>query len=211
MIHFNGFSDKQLDNFAEDEFLIIDNFLPDESAMKLLNELKFWRKANKFKPAKIGKSSHSIISENIRKDEIKWINPKTCLPETKEYLQLIQLISNEINRNFFLSLKDKEAMYAIYNKGAFYKPHRDRFKEQAHRLISIVFYLNYNWQEKDGGSLKIYKENNTKKGLEIEPIFNRLILFKSELLHEVMPCFKRRYSITIWLKDQLNEVSFLSI
>lgn len=211
-IPFEEFSAQQIDDFTENEFLIIDDFLPLEMAEKLLSELKYWRKENKFKKGGIGKSVAHTVAEEIRRDEIKWINRDTCLINTGEYLTYLTKLSSTLNRNFFLSLKDLEAMYAIYDKGAFYKTHRDRFKTQPHRVISVVLYLNPKWKPEHGGELVIHKEGKQKTdSIFIEPVYNRLALFKSELLHEVLPCKKRRYSVTTWLKDQINEVSFLSI
>lgn len=211
-IPFEEFSIEQIEAFAENEFLIIDDFLPSEMAEKLLSELKFWRKENKFKKGGIGKSVAHTVAEEIRRDEIKWIDKNSCLPHTAEYLLYLEKLSSTLNRNFFLSLKDSEAMYAIYDKGAFYKTHRDRFKTQPHRVISVVLYLNPKWKPEHGGELIIHKEGKQKTdSIYIEPVYNRLALFRSELLHEVVPSHKRRYSVTTWLKDQLNEVSFLSI
>ncbi len=211
-IPFEEFSSKQIEDFAENDFLIIDNFLPAEIAERLLNELKYWRKQNKFKKGGIGKSAAHTVAEEVRRDEIKWIDKNSCLPNTSEYLNYLERLSNTLNRNFFLSLKDSESMYAIYDKGAFYKKHKDRFKTQPHRVVSVVLYLNAKWKPEHGGELVIHKEGKQKTdSIFIEPIYNRLALFKSELVHEVVSCQKRRYSITTWLKDQINDVSFLSI
>jgi SM-20-related protein len=211
-IPFEEFSSDQIEDFAKNEYLIIDDFLPQDMAEKLLKELKFWRKKNKFKKGGIGKSlSHKVVEE-VRRDEIKWIQKDSCLPHTAAYMEYLDKLSTTLNRNFFLSLKDMEAMYAIYEKGAFYKTHRDRFHSQPHRVISVVLYLNPNWKPTHGGELVIHTEGTKKTGsISIEPVYNRLALFRSELLHEVVPCHKTRYSVTTWLKDQLNEVTFLAI
>ena len=66
--------------------------------------------------------------------------------------------------------------------------------------------------EKKHKNKSSHKEGTKKTGsISIEPVYNRLAVFKSELLHEVVPCHKTRYSVTTWLKDQLNEVTFLAI
>ncbi|MCD8528996.1 MAG: 2OG-Fe(II) oxygenase [Chitinophagales bacterium] len=112
----------------------------------------------------------------------------------------------QFKQEFYLPLKDFESMYAIYPSGAFYKKHTDQFVQQPHRIISLVYYMNQNWKEKDGGHLVIYKDKNA---ITINPLFNRLVLFKSELWHEVLPCAQKRYSLTSWMKDQLNTINFL--
>ncbi|MEZ4916122.1 MAG: 2OG-Fe(II) oxygenase [Chitinophagales bacterium] len=199
-------SNEQLDAFAQQEYLIIDNFLPKQLAYKVLEDAKYWKAEEAFKKAGIGKLDNLIIKESYRSDKIKWINKADCLKNTKNYLDIIERLIMEFNRSFFLSLKDFESMYAIYPEGAFYKKHTDRFAQQPHRIISLVLYLNENWQETDQGQLLIYKENKT---IKVNPIFNRLAMFKSELWHEVLPCKTPRYSITTWLKDQYNDINFL--
>lgn len=199
-------NDAQLDAFAASGFLIIDDFLENNLAATLLAEAKTWQEQEAFYAAGIGKLENHVIKEDYRKDKIKWINKEECLAATKQYVLILEDLMQQLSRAFFLSLKDYECMFAIYPSGAFYKKHQDQFKKQAHRIISVVLYLNEDWQEKDGGQLMIYKEGNDT---EIKPIFNRLVFFKSEMWHEVLPCTKERYSLTGWMKDQENDIFFL--
>lgn len=199
-------NDTQLDAFAANGLLIIDNFLNTNLAETLLLEAKTWQEQEAFYTAGIGKLENHTIKETYRSDKIKWINNETCLPATRTYIGILEDLMQQLNREFFLSLKDYECMFAIYPSGAFYKKHQDQFKQQAHRIISVVLYLNENWQEKDGGQLMIYKEGEET---EVKPIFNRLVFFKSEMWHEVLPCTKERFSVTGWMKDQENDVFFL--
>jgi SM-20-related protein len=199
-------NDAQLDAFAANGLLIIDNFLDEQLVKNTLAEAKHWKAQEGFKDAGIGKLNKHLIKENYRSDKIKWINSADSLPATKAYLEILENLMQQISRAFFLSLKDYECMYAIYPKGSFYKKHKDQFEQQAHRIISVVLYMNENWTPEFGGQLIIYKEEGSEV---VEPIFNRLVFFKSELWHEVVPCNAERYSITGWMKDQLNDVNFL--
>lgn len=199
-------NEAQLDRFAQEELIIIDQFLPNNLAVQILQEAKYWQAEEAFKKAGIGHLEKLHIQENYRADKIKWINKEACLPATRQYMILLDELMQHLSREFFLSLKDFEAMYAIYPKGSFYKRHRDQFEQQAHRIVSLVLYLNEDWTVKDGGQLVIYKgDQNTT----IAPIFNRLAIFKSELWHEVLPSQAERFSVTAWFKDQLNSVNFL--
>lgn len=202
----NILTEAQLDHFAHKGLLVIDNFLAEDTAQQILEEAKFWQAEEAFKKAGIGHLEKLHIQENYRADKIKWINREDCLPATKSYMNTVDELMQETSRAFFLSLKDFESMYAIYPKGSFYKKHRDQFEQQAHRIISLVLYLNDGWQADHGGQLVVYKE---EESLTIEPIFNRLAIFKSELWHEVLPSQTERFSVTTWFKDQLNAVNFL--
>lgn len=85
----------------------------------------------------------------------------------------------------------------------------DRNCKDENRLITAILYLNPHWKEQDGGSLRVYPV--PYKYQDIEPVFNRLVLFSScRLLHRVLPSFAKRYCLTIWmsgLRNLLNETS----
>ena len=79
---------EKLDAFAQQEYLIIDNFLPKQLAYKVLEDAKYWKTEEAFKKAGIGKLDSLIIKENYRSDKVKWINKADCLRATKQYLSL---------------------------------------------------------------------------------------------------------------------------
>jgi len=85
--------------------------------------------------------------------------------------------------------------------GAFYKKHKDAFKSDDARRISVILYLNKNWEKENGGELKLYLENSEET---IEPISGRLVVFESHLEHEVLESKTDRYSITGWLKSKAS-------
>lgn len=202
----NLLSDQQLDALAFEGWVCIDNFLSPAEVAAILNDIEYWQNEDAFKQAGIGKLTTHQINTSYRKDKIKWINPETALPATGLFIEKIKQIINELNQAFFISLKDFECHYAYYMPGDYYKKHSDQFNAKTHRIISSVLYLNPGWQPGDGGELLIYKDDKT---ITIEPISGRLMLFKSEIEHEVLPANKERNSITGWLKDQYNDVNFL--
>jgi [Skp1-protein]-hydroxyproline N-acetylglucosaminyltransferase len=61
----------------------------------------------------------------------------------------------------------------------------------------------------NGGNLKLYLNERSfdnescykseHKEIEIEPKFNRLLIFFSETFHEVLPTYFERYSLTYWI------------
>jgi SM-20-related protein len=63
----------------------------------------------------------------------------------------------------------------------------------------MIIYLNEDWNDKDGGELCIYIDDNF---LKIAPKDGISVFFKSsELEHEVLKTNKPRMSITGWLKN----------
>ena len=61
-----------------------------------------------------------------------------------------------LNKRLFLGLFSFESHFAHYNKGDFYKKHKDAFKGEGNRVLSVVVYLNQQWSSEDGGELVIY-------------------------------------------------------
>ena len=75
------------------------------------------------------------------------------------------------------------------------------------RAISTVLYLNsavgelqsqQDWQAEWGGALRL--EDLHLKAHDILPIANRLVVFQSDLPHEVLPATQVRRSIAGWLR-----------
>ena len=69
------------------------------------------------------------------------------------------------------------------------------------RQITVITYLNPDWQVGDGGELRVYPL--PFKHVDIQPIFGRTVVFCSHsLLHRVLPAFKERYCLSLWISAQ---------
>lgn len=191
---------------AEKGYALVDHFLTQEEVSFFVNHIESLEEEGSLRQAGIGKQLHHQVDKSIRKDFIKWISESEALPETTAFLSKINALKDYLNRTCFLGIKGFECHFAKYPEGAFYKKHVDRFKQNAHRVISVVCYLNPNWQPQDGGELGLYLPDES---LEIAPMGGRLICFKSELLHEVKLAHTPRYSITGWMLDQEPTLTFL--
>ena len=68
-------------------------------------------------------------------------------------------------------------------------------------MISMIIYLNENWEPGNGGQLEILDKNRELQ--LVDPIAKRCVLFKSDKVpHAVLKSFKDRYSLTGWLLYQ---------
>jgi SM-20-related protein len=197
-----------VDNLASTGYVVIDDLLNLEDAQKIKNRLLQLKGEDEFKKSGIGKAAMLQVNESIRGDFIRWIESDDLHPSLAVYYQLIAALMAYSNRHLYLNLKDIESHYTYYPAGNGYLKHRDRFRDKPHRVLSLVYYLNDNWQAGDGGELEVYNNSN-KKLHTIEPTMNRLVLFKSEMIHAVLPSIKARYSLTTWLLDKEKELSFL--
>lgn len=195
-----------IDELADNDYVILDNFLEQSLLYKVNKYLETLYQDGKFKKASIG--IEKAIDKSIRGDFIYWLNPHQEVEEIKQYLAKMDQLIATLNRYCFLSISGKEFHFAVYPKGTFYARHLDQFKERDNRLISVVFYLNENWKSAHGGQLKVFKGDNE---IEIEPVYNRLVLFKSDKIeHEVMLSHHERKSITGWLLYQPNGLGYLT-
>jgi SM-20-related protein len=115
-----------------------------------------------------------------------------------EFLAWLTELRTELNRELFLSLVEAELHFALYPAGGFYRKHIDNFRGSSARLVTVILYLNPDWQPEQGGQLQMYLDNKT---LEVAPEAGTLVLFLSERFeHEVLPTEQERLSLTGWLR-----------
>ena len=95
----------------------------------------------------------------------------------------------------------------VIDKGDFYKKHKDAFKGEGNRVLSVVVYLNQNWSRDDGGELVIYDQSLANSAIiehnkiTVTPSFGTIVVFLSEEFpHEVLPALRDRYAIAGWFR-----------
>jgi len=195
------------DGLAEQGFAIVDNFLSAQEVDSILGLNDFKNALLQFKKAGIGKQEGKQINEGIRGDYIHWIDRTRSAAPLALYLKRLEDLVQYINRNLFLSLKDYEVHMTIYPIGSFYRRHLDQFKKDDHRKLSVIFYLNKNWEESHGGQLRMHLPEGAK---DVFPMAGRLVCFRSDQIeHEVLPATRERLSLTGWMLDQHAELSHL--
>lgn len=188
------------DTFADKGFIAIDSFISTETVRGISEEIETIKRTGQLKNAGIGKQDNFQVNSTERGDSIHWIDPNESGTHTKEFLNKIDELILELNRNFYLGIRDFECHHTEYPAGTFYKKHVDRHKSGSSRIVSAVLYLNEDWKKEDGGQLIIYHENGAAD--EILPQAGRLAIFLSEKEHEVKVTHRPRKSITGWM---LNE------
>ncbi|MDC4473081.1 2OG-Fe(II) oxygenase [Acinetobacter baumannii] len=137
------------------------------------------------------------VVSTIRSDHILWINES--LPVAEQHVETLTSFCQHLNQAFFLGIKEVEAHFACYNPGEFYALHRDNPQQKNDRIMSTVYYLHPQWQDDWGGQLRLQDKNDIWHIITPEP--NRLVIFQSNLLHEVLVSKQQRLSITAWLRS----------
>lgn len=199
--------DKIADGLAEQGYAVIDNFLSREEVDKIVLLPEFRNGLEYFQKAGIGKKKDLQINEAIRGDYIHWIDRTSSHEAVSIYLNRLQELIQYLNRALYLSLKDYEVHMTVYPAGSFYKRHLDQFKQDDHRKLSVICYLNPDWKEEHGGQLRVYLPDESKDFL---PLAGRLVCFRSDQLeHEVLPSTRERLSLTGWILDQLSDLRHL--
>ncbi|MEK6628713.1 MAG: 2OG-Fe(II) oxygenase [Bdellovibrionota bacterium] len=167
-------------------------------SIKLRNSAESKFNSDLFKAARVTDSINPLPT--IRNDSIFWLDAKSETLNATDQVALTQIdVLKESLKNYFrLSLTELECHYAVYPAGHFYKKHSDVTAQNNKRIFSFVIYLNNSWQPDDGGELLGYEEEQTL--FKIRPQAGNMILFKSELEHEVLTTYKTRYSLTGWIR-----------
>lgn len=190
-------------------YVIIDNFFADWKMLRQEADEIFAQ--NDFRPAHIGQGNTQQHDATQRGDNIYWLDNNNLSDAQKMFFEKIDTLQGFLNQTFFWGTNDIEMHFAIYDNGAFYQKHLDNFKGKNTRRLSFILYLNENWQPKDGGELRIFLAENTKKNpqnvsfensyIDIAPIGGRLACFVSEeMWHEVRPTHNIRCSLTGWIR-----------
>ncbi len=150
------------------------------------------------KTAGVGRAAGAQVQEGIRGDAIQWLEPGQA-PVSDRYLALMDTLRGELNRQLYLGLEDFECHFALYEPGAFYQKHVDRFRDDDRRAVSAVLYLNEEWLAEQGGALRLYPEGAEPR--DVLPQLGTLAVFLSaNLPHEVLPATRERLSLTGWFR-----------
>lgn len=151
-----------------------------------------------FRAAAVGRNADLLRDTSIRGDTIHWLEPDTLIPAQQAYLAFLETLRLQLNEQFMLGLFAAECHYAHYLAGSFYKKHLDRHQGSRERVISVICYLNDDWQAQDGGQLRLYLDDKT---LDVPPLAGTLVCFFSDRIpHEVLAVKRERFSLTGWLR-----------
>lgn len=180
-----------LDDLNLHGYTVIDQLYTQDFITELIEECT--SNLNRFREAAI----HSGVLSQIRSDHILWIDQQ--FPVAQRHTELLHTLAQTLNQAFFLGIRHIEAHFACYNAGEFYALHRDNPQKKNDRIISAVYYLHPEWRTDWGGQLRLQDKND--QWHMIEPTPNRLVIFQSDLLHEVLVSRQQRLSITAWLRS----------
>ncbi|UAW98836.1 2OG-Fe(II) oxygenase [Halopseudomonas nanhaiensis] len=157
-------------------------------------------------PAAIGRGSDQSVVPEIRGDYTRWLDDCPASDASVEYLQIMDQLRESLNRSLFLGLDNFETHFALYPPGAGYNKHLDRFQDSPLRTVSVVAYLNENWQPGDGGELRLHLNQST---IDVPPRAGTLVVFLSaRIVHEVLAANRERASLVGWFRRRPDNPLF---
>ncbi|MEX0724556.1 MAG: 2OG-Fe(II) oxygenase [Gracilimonas sp.] len=195
-----------MDQLAEDDFVIVNDFIKDELYGQIMEFFHKKEASNELTKAGIGAQKDYQVKAEIRGDFIYWLDQNRDT-ELSSFFGLMDELTLNLKRFCYLSLSGSEFHIAKYPSGSYYHRHLDQFQERSNRQITVLIYLNKNWKKGDGGELVIYKDGEE---IMVEPIAKQLLVFKSDVIeHEVLTTNVPRYSLTGWLLHQPAGIGYL--
>jgi SM-20-related protein len=187
-----------IDDVAEQGWSRQAHFIAPALTLELAEECRKRAEAGLLVLAGVGRSALAVVSEGLRGDHIQWLDAGQS-DACDQYLAVMNELRQALNQAFYLGLEDFESHFALYPPGAYYKKHLDRFRDDDRRAVSVVFYLNEDWQVEQGGALRLHLADGSLH--DVLPQAGSLLVFLSaDMPHEVLPATRERLSLTGWLR-----------
>ena len=178
---------------------IRDQFLSSLQVQALRDCAKTRESRGEFVAARIGGPGAEQRRDGIRGDFTCWLREPLLAPELT-LLARFEALRLELNREHYLGLFELELHYARYPPGAAYARHVDQPRGSTQRIVSLVLYLNPQWQAADGGKLRFH---GVERLVDVEPLGGRLVCFLTAgREHEVLASQRERLSISGWFRGR---------
>ena len=193
--------ERVLTEIEQQGWSVHENFFQKELIQELKSTLSSLREQGTLKQAGVGRENNFHIEQSIRSDEISWFDENNLNECQIKFLDITKQLQYALNEKFYLGLFELEIHFALYAPNAFYKRHLDQHKNQDTRVVTIISYLNENWEDKEGGELQLYVKDG--KTISVQPKSGTLVCFMSaEFEHEVLPAKRERASLTGWFRKR---------
>lgn len=189
-------------NLEEHGWFMADGFMPEGLTERLYESARSTWEKGSFRDAHIGSRQTELRDSAIRGDTTFWLDESSKVPAQREFFEWATAMQKLLNRHFYLGLKRYEFHFARYATGYGYQTHLDQHQGYPHREITLILYLNPQWDDQDGGELCMYcLADHTRETQRILPKHDRLVMFRSgRIPHAVLPCVRPRWSLTGWFR-----------
>lgn len=192
------------DALVENGYAVIADFMSPLAVSAMRDALCALKSTHSMRRAGVGKGAELALKDEIRGDFVHWIYSDDSSGDCATYLTKLEALRQALNQTLMLGLFEFEGHFACYPAGAFYRRHLDQFKEDNHRTLTCILYLNADWDADDGGQLRMYlNHDDPEEFIDIPPSGGTLVAFlSSRFWHEVLPARRERLSLTGWFKTR---------
>ncbi len=169
-------------------YIVIDNFLPEyvlRSCKEEVQKHDIWH------------SDNVDFTKEFQQNKLYYPQHDTDMREFKMKLPITSFLMDYLNSpEFIIFLENLTGHDKLYRdpvlmgggihrikKGGKLSVHID-YNEHPHsgkkRILNLLIYLNENWRKEWEGNLELWTINPSQKFIEIEPYFNRAVIFDIE-------------------------------
>lgn len=190
-----------ISGMSEHGYAVAQSLIAPKLVDRLIEDCKARETAGQMQRAAIGREDAHTVQSRIRRVDAAWLDGHS--EGERAFLTLAEGIRNEINRQLFLGLFEFEAQFLAYPAGGFYARHLDSLRGARNRIVSLVAYLNRDWQPSDGGQLDIWTspDDHGPPAATLEPRAGTVVLMLSEEIpHAVRPANATRRVIAGWFR-----------
>jgi SM-20-related protein len=176
------------------------DYLPESLFLALRAEVLAIHSEDDLAPAGIGRETAFQLDRTIRRSRIAWMDGST--PAQASFLHWAEQLRESLNRSLMIGMFEFEACFAVYRPGEFYDRHLDSFEGARNRVVSLVVYLNEDWQAENGGALLVWPEGADEDVLpaaRVLPECAGVVFMLSETVpHAVEVTNALRFGIAAW-------------
>jgi SM-20-related protein len=189
-------------DLAEKGWAHVSKAVSDDLAEALRDRLVALEAADALKLAAIGRGDSQMKAAAIRQTQIRWLDGSA--PAERRFLDGCEALRRAINEALFAGLFEFEAHFAHYPPGGHYARHLDAFADRPRdRVVSLVLWLNENWQPGDGGELDLWSgpDDVGPPVATLAPRGGDLLLMMSETIpHAVRETVAPRLGLAGWFR-----------
>jgi SM-20-related protein len=204
--HTIGFKQQTLDTIADalerKGYVILSDALS-KNLIRNLHKRVHTLTPEDWKTAGIGRNQKYQLDQRIRSDKIHWISNNNRVESV--FLTWAEKLRLGLNQKLFQGLFNFEGHFSMYPQGAYYQKHIDALTGNNNRVLSLILYLNTNWDKADAGEFLLYHEAGNHPIQTIIPKLGTLVLFLSEQFpHEVLKAHRPRFSLAGWFRGNID-------
>ena len=209
------------DSLAKRGWFACDGLLSIEDCLVLREECRALRASGLFSQSysEVAETGERIWRANVEAMELKndtWRSAPTLVAFLAEMMREVPPVMNDSFAALNLSSTTFGHKLAVSTgEGAFYPKHLDNSLGAPHdlRKLTAILYLNPEWDETNGGAIRLYDALTDPTHTDLAPAGNRLVLFWSDLIvHEVLPMQMlpasaeeergHRHTFTVWIATE---------